>query len=125
MPTKEEIEAELNADEQTRLIAKIRAILRDFDEFETVLCALEDEEGLPTFYRSKPIVERMAHLGMSKEAIEHVRTWLAAFETICRAGPNDLPDQVKRELADMADAELSALDQLDSIVRAAGRQALR
>jgi acyl-CoA reductase-like NAD-dependent aldehyde dehydrogenase len=118
MPTKAEIEAELNADERARIVRKFQDILREHEEFEASLRALEDEAGLPNFYRSKPLVERMAAVGMSAEAIEHVQTWLDAINTINRTGPNDLPDHVKRELAETASAELSALDQLDDIVRA-------
>jgi hypothetical protein len=61
----------------------------------------------------------MAHVGMSDGAIAHVRDWLAAISTIVGPeGPNGLPDHVKKQLAETADAELSALDQLDDIVRA-------
>jgi hypothetical protein len=87
--TRESIEAELSADERARCIKKMQDAVRDFDELESKLHALEDDAGLPTFYRSKPLMERMAHVGMSDGAITQVRDWLAAISTIVGPeGPN-------------------------------------
>ena len=44
--------------------------------------SIEAELGLPTFYRSKPIVERMAALGYDQAAIDHVKTWLDVQNSI-------------------------------------------
>jgi hypothetical protein len=58
--TRESIEAELNASESDRLVIKLREVLSDLDEVEKELEALEEAQGLPAFYRSKPLLERMA-----------------------------------------------------------------
>ena len=118
MPTKEEIEAELNADERARTVKRLQEMQQEFEVFETFLCAREDELGLPRFYRSKPWTERLAHVGVSKEIIENFQASLDAMCTIVRTGPNDLPEHIKRELAEWADAKLSAAEQLADIVRA-------
>ena len=60
---------------------------------------MEAELGLPTFYRSKPIVERMAALGYDQAAIDHVKTWLDVLTKIVSGCQDELPDQVKNELA--------------------------
>jgi hypothetical protein len=38
--------------------------------------------GLPTFYRSKPLVERMAAVGFDPATIDQVQTWLVAIPKI-------------------------------------------
>src|ERR1700716_963344 len=65
---------------------------------------------------SKPIVERMAAIGASQAEIDHVRTWLDALSKIVSGRMDELPDQVKSELAAQADAELSGAEQLAAIV---------
>jgi hypothetical protein len=120
--TRESIEAELNASERDRLLKKLEDMAKDWHMVVADLCAREDQQGLPTFYRSKPLVERMAAVGMSKEAIERVRTWLAVITTIDRTNSvNDLPADIRLELAEAADAEISALDQLQDVLEAARR----
>jgi hypothetical protein len=49
----------------------------------------EAEVGLPTFYRSKPLVERMAAVGFDQATIDQVQTWLDAIPKIVTdAGTN-------------------------------------
>jgi hypothetical protein len=114
--TREAIEAELNASERARLVQKFQEIIEDWGEFERDLQQREDEVGLPTFYRSKPIAERMAGVGMSQEAIDHVKTWMDAIVKINSGRIDELPDHVKSELAEQVDAELSGAEQLAAIV---------
>ena len=96
---------------------KLRQILLDHEEFEKDLRQLEDEAGLPVFYRSKPIPERMAAVGMSQGAIDHVQKWLDAISKVGSGRGDELPDDVKRELAEEADAELSGAELLADIVQ--------
>jgi hypothetical protein len=120
MPTKqtrEEIEAELNASETGRVVHKLRALLVDHDEFEKGLQDLEAQHGLPEFYRSKTIVERMAAVGYDQAAIDHVKTWLDALNKIVSGRQDELPDHVKNELAADTDAELSGVELLADIVQ--------
>jgi len=79
-------------------VQKLRRRLLDHEEFERDLRQLEDEAGLPAFYRSKPIPERMAAIGMSQAAIDHVSTWLDAIVRIASGRSDELPDNVKMNL---------------------------
>jgi hypothetical protein len=76
----------------------------------------EAEVGLPTFYRSKPLVERMAAVGFDQATIDQVQTWLDGIPKIVTGRQDELPEHVKRELATDADAELSGAEQLAAIM---------
>jgi flagellar biosynthesis chaperone FliJ len=115
--TRDSIEAELNASERERAARQLGEVIRHCDEFETTLRQLEDEQGLPSFYRSKPLVERMAAVGMSQGAIDHVQTYLDAIETVKSGRQDELPEHVKRELAADADAELLGAELLAGVVQ--------
>jgi hypothetical protein len=117
MPTeREKIEAELGMSEKEKSLADLKRVIADFDELERDLEAREAELGLPSFYRSKPLAERLAAVGVSKEAIAKINLMLEAFDVIRRTGDvNDYPEPVKQMLAKVADAEYSALDQLAAL----------
>jgi len=115
--TRESIEAELNASERDRVIRKLQDTAQEAMEWENRLQEMEDEAGLPTFYRSKPIVERIAALGMSQEAIDRVQMWLDTFSKILSGRTDELPDHLKQELAPEADAELTGAELLADIVQ--------
>ena len=53
MPTKEELEAELNASEKDKAIAKLRELIADIDEWEADLQALEREVWQPHWSRQR------------------------------------------------------------------------
>jgi hypothetical protein len=120
--TRESIEAELSATETERLRHEVKEMLREIDELEAGLRQMEEERGLPSFYSSKPLVDRMAHLGMSPEAIERVGELLDAMTKTLRGEMDKIPDHIRRELANTAEAEISALDQLQDILDARCRQ---
>jgi hypothetical protein len=74
--------------------------------------------GLSESNRLKSLPERTAALGMSREAIDRVRKYLDAFETLnARGGVDKLRADVKRELAARADAELTGAELLANIVQ--------
>ena len=106
--TRESIEAKLNAGERERAQELLSEVIEDFDELEKTLRQLEDEEGLPAFYRSKPLTERMAAVGMSQAMIDCVKTYMDALEAVLSGRQQELPHHVKGELAARADAELLA-----------------
>jgi hypothetical protein len=114
--TRETIEAELRMSERERAVEKARSMIQELDEFESRLQLLEKEAGLPVFYRSKPLTERMAHLGMSQESIANVASLLDAIKKLTLGRGDELPAAVKNMLAEEADAELSAADQLATIL---------
>jgi hypothetical protein len=114
--TRESIEAELNASESERVIQQLREVIEDCDEVEKELRRLEDALGLSKFYQSKPLPERMRAVGMSQAAIDRVNTAFDAIDMMRSGRSDELPDQVKNDLAAQADAELSAAEQLAAIV---------
>jgi hypothetical protein len=115
MPTeREKIEAELQMSEHERFAADFRRVMRDVDDLEADLAALQDKVGLAQF--DQPLTEWLTVLGVSKEPIARVRLCLDAVEAI-REGL-DPPKRAKALLAERDSAEQSALAQLDAIVKA-------
>src|ERR1035438_6592702 len=115
--TKESIEAELNESEKDRAVRKLRDVAQGALEMEKRLEEREAELGLPTFYRSRPLVERMAAIGMSQDVIDHAKIWLDALSKIVSGRGDELPGDLKRELAEVPDAELTGAELLADIVR--------
>jgi hypothetical protein len=74
---RERIEAKLREREQ--LITKCLKVLAGIKELEADLERLEAERGLPELYRSKPLVDRLAHLGMSQDAINE-NCWMRCLQ---------------------------------------------
>ena len=101
--TRDSIEAELSATETERLHDQVKELLCDFEELEAGLRQMEEERGLPSFYRSRPLVDRMAHLGMSPEAIERVGELLDAMTKTLQGRMDEMPDHVRRQLANGAE----------------------
>lgn len=114
--TKESIEAELNASEREHVIRKLTNAAREAIELEKELQEVEARLGFPAFYRSKPLVERMAAIGMRQIGIGRVGKYLDAFAKIASGRGDELTDDVKRELAASADAELLGGDLLNRII---------
>jgi hypothetical protein len=116
--TRETIEAELNASEIDRIKIQFLEKMVELEEMEKDLQEIEAARGLPESSHLKPLPERMAALGMSRQAIDHVRKYLDAFETLnARGGVDKLRADVKRELAARADAELTGAELLADIVQ--------
>jgi hypothetical protein len=117
LPTeREKIEAELQMSEHGSLAADLRRVMRDVDDLEADLAALQSKVGLVQFDRSKPLTEWLTILRVSKELIERVRLCLDAVEAI-RQGLEP-PKRARALLAERDSAEQSALAQLDAIVKA-------
>jgi hypothetical protein len=104
MPTeRERIEAKLR--ERERLIAKCLEVLAGFKDLEADLERLEAECGLPELHRSKPLVDRLAHLGMSQDAINDIKELLDAMSAIPLG--HDVSERAKQLIAEQADAMLA------------------
>jgi len=115
--TRESIEAELNASKRERIALQLQELVREAHLVENDLRSLEDEHGIPEFARSRPLPERMAAVGMSRAVIDRVQIMmLDALDMVRQGRSDDLPDDVKSELAAQADAELSGAEQLAAIV---------
>ena len=111
--TRESIEAELNASKREQIALQLQELVREAHLVENDLRSLEDEHE---FARTRPLPERMAALGMSRAVIDRVQMMLDALDMVRQGRSDDLPDDVKSELADQAAAELSGAEQLASIV---------
>jgi hypothetical protein len=115
--SRESIEAELNATDVERAIANLSKAMRDFEEFERQLQQHERERGLASD-RTKPLDERMAAVGMRQEAIDHMSIMFYAVTKILGGRADEIPDHVRRQLAEAADAEISAVDLLQDLLDA-------
>jgi hypothetical protein len=114
--TRESIEAELSASKRERIALQLQELVREAHLVEYDLRSLEDEHCIPEFARSKSLPERMAAVGMSRAVIGRVSKFLDALDMVRQGRSDDLPDDVKSELAGQADAELSGAEQLAAIV---------
>jgi hypothetical protein len=114
--TRESIEAELNASKRERIALQLQELVREAHLVENDLRSLEDEHGIPEFARSRPLPERMAAVGMSRAVIDRISKFMDALSMVRQGRSDDLPDDVKSELAAQADAELSGAEQLAAIV---------
>lgn len=81
-PTRESIEAEMGENEKDRVVRKLHDLAQEAVAWEKHLQQLEAESKLPTFYRSKPHMERMTALGMSQETIDRVQMLLDSLPKI-------------------------------------------
>ena len=114
--TRESIEAELNASKRERIALQLQELVREAHLVEKDLRALEDEHDIPEFAWSRPLPERMAAVGMSRGVIDRISKFMDALDMVRQGRSDDLPDDVKSELAGQADAELSGAEQLAAIV---------
>jgi len=113
--TPESIEAELNASDMERLLAELTEAIREVEEFEAALEERERAAGIEP-ERDKSLVDRLAALGVPKEAIDETIELMGAFELIMKDRPEELSERIRRKLAETADARISALDQLQDIL---------
>jgi hypothetical protein len=114
--TRESIEAELNASKRERIALQLQELVREAHLVENDLRSLEVGYGIPEFARSRPLPEPMAAVGTSRAVIDRVSKSLDALDMVRQGRSDDLPDDVKNELAGQADAELSGAEQLAAIV---------
>ena len=84
------IEAELTASEVERLRARLLEALGDIKEFEKRLRDEETKLGI-TPVSSKPVVERMAAVGMPQEAIDMMSDMLDTLTEIALSYIGETP----------------------------------
>jgi predicted transcriptional regulator YheO len=117
--TRESIEAELNASEVERAVRRCREVLHDIRELQRRLEEEEEERSWAiTPLPDRPLVERMAAVGIGKEAIQQVSDMLDATKKLVSGRADEIPVGMRRGLAETADAGISALDQLQDILDA-------
>jgi hypothetical protein len=118
--TKQEIEAELQASEVDKAVAKARELQAEFQEWNALLQAAEREVWQPHWSHHDPLVERLRRVGRTEEEIAEFERRLELLPDIIRG--KELPADIQKELDDEAAAEASALDQLSAVVTAAKRK---
>jgi hypothetical protein len=116
--TRESIEAELNASEVERAVRRCREVLHDIRELQRRLEEEEERSWAITPLPDRPLVERMAAVGIGKEAIQQVSDMLDAIKKLVSGEADEIPVGMRRGLAETADAGISALDQLQDILDA-------
>jgi hypothetical protein len=114
--TREQIEAELQMSQEEKTVANIRRAVHDIQRYDAMLSKLEVLAGLPLFYRSKPISERLRALGFENEMIEEINLCFDALDAIRE--DRGLSERTKALLGEREAAEQSARDQLEAIVKA-------
>jgi hypothetical protein len=114
--TRELIEAELQMSQEEKTVANIQRAMHDIQGYDAMLSKLEALAGLPLFYRSKPISERLRALGFANEMIEGMNLCFDALDAIRE--DCGLPERTKALLGEREAAEQSARDQLEAIVKA-------
>jgi hypothetical protein len=97
MPTREEIEAELNETDTQKAVRLLRETLVEIEEFEKQLATAEKTACLG-YAPKMPIIERMVRLGCSKAACNRVAEALTLMSTLERGRP--LAGQLRTLLAD-------------------------
>jgi hypothetical protein len=116
MPTKEELEAELNASEKDKAIAKLRELIADIDEWEADLQALEREVWQPHWSHSDPLADRLRRVGFEGDKIREVERRMTVMGALIRGEP--IPSDIQAEIDSASAAEDSALSQLATVVSA-------
>jgi hypothetical protein len=117
MPTKKEIEAELNASDSEKAIKRMRDQMADFEEWESALFKQEQTVWEPHWSRSDPLTGRLSRIGRTPQEIEKVATFADVVSRAARGEP--LSPEMQRMADEQAAAENSAMQQLTGIV---GRQ---
>src|SRR5262249_34091872 len=111
-----EIEAEFRMSERDMIVAAMKRCIREIEEFEVELHMLERRQGLPSFYRSYSITERMRVLAFHADAISHVAQLLDVVNRLRRG--DEIPTALRENFSKQAEAERSAMEQLSRIVNA-------
>jgi hypothetical protein len=108
----------LNASEVERAVRRCREVLHDIRELQRRLEEEEERSWAITPLPDRPLVERMAAVGIGKEAIQQVSDMLDAIKKLVSGEADEIPVGMRRGLTETADAGISALDQLQDILDA-------
>jgi hypothetical protein len=116
MPTKQEIEAELQASEGEKAAAKLREMLTDFQEWEASLRAEERKVWQPHWSHDDPFPDRLRRVGFPETTIAEVKRQMEFMRVAIRTG--EISPEIQKQLDEENAAERSALAQLSTIVSA-------
>jgi hypothetical protein len=115
MPTKEEIEAESNASERDQAIARLKELMRDWEEFEAWIRAAEAEVWQPHWSYNDPLVVRLRRIGLDEETVRQVKEQLDKLALIVSGKAS--PAEIEAEAAELIAAEATGLDLLNETIR--------
>jgi hypothetical protein len=113
MPSREEIEAELNTSEKDRAIDALRRTVEDFIELEAQITAEEERAGFEREHPNAPLVDRLERLGYRKATRDRIAGLFDAIEDLRNGRP--VSPQIKAMLAKEEAAIQSAGDQIAAI----------
>jgi hypothetical protein len=119
MPSREEIEAELNTSEKDRAIDALLRMVEDFIELEAQITAEEERAGFERRHPNVPLVDRLERLGYRKATRDRIAELFDAVEDLRSGRP--VSPQIKAMLAKEEAAIQSAGDQIAASA-ARGRQ---
>lgn len=117
--TKQQIEAELNASERDRVLAKFRELTANWDQFETRLRHEERKVWQPHWSHYDPYTDRFLRIGMNPKIAAEIGGRLAHLGDV--VANKQMPPNIQAEIDQINAAGDSALEQL-KIVIAAGKK---
>jgi len=117
--TKQQIEAELNASERDRVLAKFRELIANWDQFETRLRHEERKVWQPHWSHHDPYTDRFLRIGMNPQMAAKIGRRLAHLGDI--VANKQIPPNIQAEIDQINAAGDSALDQLKTVIDARKR----
>ena len=117
--TKQQIEAELNASERDRVLAKSRELIANWDKFETRLRHEEGKVWQPHWSHHDPYTDRFLRIGMNPQIAAEIGGRLAHLGDV--VANKQVPPNIQAEIDQINAAGDSALEQLKTVI-AAGKK---
>ena len=114
--TKQQIEAELNASERDRVLAKSRELIANWDQFETRLRHEERKVWQPHWSHHDPYTDRFLRIGMNPQIAAEIGGRLAHLGDV--VANKQVPPNVQAEIDQINAAGDSALEQLKTVIAA-------
>jgi hypothetical protein len=114
--TKQQIEAELNASERDRVLAKFRELIANWDRFETRLRHEERKVWQPHWSHHDPYTDRFLRIGMNPQMAAEIGGRLAHLGDI--VANEQVPPNIQAEIDRINAAGDSALEQLKTVIAA-------
>jgi hypothetical protein len=119
MPSKEELEAELQESDMDKAVRRLRETIAHFNEWEAQLRTLEKKVWQPHWSHDDPLADRLLRIGKNPVEIAKIERRLEAFEALCNGRPiqADIQEELDEQMAREKRAEKSATDLLANLIR--------
>src|SRR5260370_16767889 len=112
--TKQQIEAELNASERDRVLAKSRELIANWDKFETRLRHEEGKVWQPHWSHHDPYTDRFLRIGMNPQIAAEIGGRLAHLGDV--VANKQVPPNIQAEIDQINAPGDSALAQLKPLI---------